>query len=320
MKQAFIKLHLSILLAGFTGILGKVITLNEGLLVWYRMMLAAVVMGILLFTPRQQSTPRQSTPQPPKGGANRDYSLYPPFRGLGGWGRSVWSLFGVGSLLALHWVFFFGSIKASNVSVGVVCFSLTGFFTALLEPLMNYRRISFKELAFSLITLAGIVLIFHFDIRYRTGVVLGVVSSLLAALFTITNKQVAGKYTSSVMLFYEMLGGFLLLTLLMPFYLHFFPVETLLPNGQDIVYLLIFVVFCTVLLYLLQIDVLKQISAFTVNLNYNLEPVYSILIAMLFLGEAKELTFSFYIGLGLILLSVLLQTWNVWRTKLPLHK
>jgi drug/metabolite transporter (DMT)-like permease len=302
MKQAFIKLHLSILLAGFTGILGKVITLNEGLLVWYRMMLAAVVMGIFLFIPRQQSTP-----QPP-GGANRNHSLYPPSRGLGGGLSRGWTLFGVGSLLALHWVFFFGSIKASNVSVGVVCFSLTGFFTALLEPLLNHRRISFKELAFSLITLAGIVLIFHFDIRYRTGVVLGVVSSLLAALFTITNKQVGGKYTSSVMLFYEMLGGFLLLTLLMPFYLHFFPVETILPNAQDILYLLIFVVFCTVLLYLLQIDVLKQISAFTVNLNYNLEPVYSILIAMIFLGEAKELTFSFYIGLGLILLSVLLQT------------
>ncbi|MDR3140601.1 MAG: DMT family transporter [Tannerellaceae bacterium] len=285
MKQAFIKLHLSILLAGFTGILGKVIALNEGLLVWYRMMFAAAVMGVVLLFRRY---PRRY-PRPAR-------------------------LFGVGSLLALHWVFFFGSIKASNVSVGVVCFSLTGFFTALLEPLLNHRRVSFKELAFSLITLAGIGLIFHFDVRYRTGVALGVVSALLAALFTITNKQAGGKCASSVMLFYEMLGGFLLLTLLMPFYLYFFPVETMLPDAQDAVCLLIFAVFCTVLLYLLQIEVLKQISAFTVNLSYNLEPVYSILIAMLFLGEAKELSFSFYIGLGLILLSVLLQTWNVRRT------
>lgn len=280
MKQAFIKLHLSILLAGFTGIFGKVITLNEGLLVWYRMMLAAVVMGVVLLL-RLRRYPRP------------------------------WRLFGVGSLLALHWVFFFGSIKASNVSVGVVCFSLAGFFTALLEPLLNHRRVSFKELAFSLITLAGIGLIFHFDVRYRTGIVLGVVSALLAALFTITNKQAGGKCASSVMLFYEMLGGFLLLTLLMPFYLYFSPVETMLPDRQDVACLLVFVVFCTVLLYLLQIDVLKQISAFTVNLSYNLEPVYSILIAMLFLGEAKELSFSFYTGLGLILLSVLLQTWHV---------
>jgi drug/metabolite transporter (DMT)-like permease len=101
----------------------------------------------------------------------------------------------------------------------------------------------------------------------------------------------------------------------MPLYMHFFPVVTILPTTQDVAYLLIFVVFCTVLLYLLQIDVLKQISAFTVNLSYNLEPLYSILIALLFLGEAKELTPSFYIGLTFILLSVLLQTWHVWRMK-----
>jgi drug/metabolite transporter (DMT)-like permease len=315
MKQAFIKLHLSILLAGFTGIFGKIITLNEGLLVWYRMMLAAVVMGVVLVLRRRPNPP----PIPLKGGLRETIETVgtigtnlstPP---LGGWGVG-------GSLLALHWVFFFGSIKASNVSIGVVCFSLTGFFTALLEPLLNHRRISFKEVAFSLITVAGIWLIFHFDVRYRTGIVLGIVSALLAALFTITNKRIVGRRPSSVMLFYEMLGGFLLLTLLMPLYLHFFPVETILPTTQDVAYLLLFVVFCTVFLYLLQIDVLKQISAFTVNLSYNLEPVYSILIAMLFLGEAKELTFSFYIGLGLILLSVLLQTWNIWRKKLPLHK
>jgi drug/metabolite transporter (DMT)-like permease len=299
MKQAFIKLHLSILLAGFTGIFGKIITLNEGLLVWYRMMLAAVVMGVVVLPPN-----------PLKGGLRGTNLSTPPLGGWGVGGGGGVSCGVAGSLLALHWVFFFGSIKASNVSIGVVCFSLTGFFTALLEPLLNHRRVSLRELAFSLITVAGIWLIFHFDAQYRTGIVLGIVSALLAALFTITNKRVVGRRSSSVMLFYEMLGGFLLLTLLMPLYLHFFPVETILPKTQDIAYLLIFVVFCTVLLYLLQIDVLKQISAFTVNLSYNLEPLYSILIAMLFLGEAKELTASFYTGLGLILLSVLLQTWS----------
>ncbi|MDR1201211.1 MAG: DMT family transporter [Tannerellaceae bacterium] len=304
MKQAFIKLHLSILLAGFTGIFGKIITLNEGLLVWYRMMLAAVVMAVILLL-------RHSSPSPnlQKRGLIRTILSV---SSLGGWSGRL-KLFGVGSLLALHWVFFFGSIKASNVSIGVICFSLTGFFTAILEPLISHRRISFRELAFSLIALAGIGLIFHFDVQYRKGILLGIASSLLAALFTITNKQTGSKYASSVMVFYEMLGGFLLLTLLIPLYLHFFPVETILPDTQDFIYLLIFVVCCTVLLYLLQIDVLKQISAFTVNLSYNLEPVYSIIIAMFFLGEAKELTFSFYIGLGFILFSVLLQTWNVWR-------
>lgn len=303
MKQAFIKLHISILLAGFTGIFGKIITLNEGLLVWYRMLIASVIMLLILKLPLYSLAKRHKTG-----------TSFPPLSWEGKPGVGI-SLLGVGALLALHWVFFFGSIKASNVSIGVVCFSLTGFFTAILEPLINRRRISFKELSFSLITLIGILLIFHFDIRYRTGILLGIVSALLAALFTITNKQVGSEYSSFVMLLYEMVGGFLLLTLLMPLYLHFFPVETILPNKQDVVYLLIFVIFCTVLLYLLQIGVLKKISAFTVNLSYNLEPVYSIIIAMLFLDEAKELNFSFYIGLGLIILSVLLQTWNVWQSK-----
>lgn len=289
MKQSFIKLHISILLAGFTGIFGKIIMLNEGLLVWYRMLITSLVMLAVLQYGKKL--------------------LYLPLKGTGG------RLFGVGSLLALHWVFFFGSIKASNVSIGVICFSLTGFFTAILEPLMNRRKISVKELLFSLITLIGILFIFHFDVRFRTGILLGIVSSLFAALFTITNKQVGKEYSSAVMLFYEMVGGFLLLSLLMPLYLYFFPVETIIPGKTDIIFLLLFSVFCTALLYLLQIDVLKSVSAFTVNLSYNLEPVYSILIAMLFLGEAKELNFSFYIGLSLIILSVLLQTINVWHTR-----
>ncbi|MDH6305949.1 drug/metabolite transporter (DMT)-like permease [Parabacteroides sp. PF5-5] len=309
MRQAFIKLHISILLAGFTGIFGKIITLNEGLLVWYRMLITAIIMLLVLFTP----------PNPLKGGLEKRPS-FPPFRGSGGesGGGMSFRMFGVGALLALHWVFFFGSIKASNVSIGVICFALTGFFTALLEPLMNKRRISLKEVAFSLITLLGILLIFHFDARYRTGILLGIVSALLAALFTITNKQLGKEYPSSVMLLYEMIGGFLLLSFLMPFYLYFFPTESIIPTGKDFLYLLVFSVFCTALLYLLQIDVLKTISAFTVNLSYNLEPVYSIIIAMLFLGEAKELNLYFYIGLGLIILSVLLQSWNVWRTSQPI--
>ncbi len=288
MKKAFIKLHVSILLAGFTGIFGKIITLNEGLLVWYRMLITSLIMlAVLWISKRLQRVP------PTK----------------------AWQMFGVGSLLALHWVFFFGSIKASNVSIGVICFSLTGFFTAILEPLLNGRRISFREVSFSLITLAGILLIFHFDARYRTGIILGIISSLLAALFTITNKKIGTDYASSIMLLYEMIGGFLCLTLLLPSYLYYFPVESILPDGKDVVYLLVFSVCCTVFLYLLQIDVLKTISAFTVNLSYNLEPVYSIIIAMLFLGESKELTFVFYIGLGLIILSVALQTHHILKRK-----
>jgi len=220
---------------------------------------------------------------------------------------------GVGLLLALHWVFFYGSIKASNVSIGVVCFSLTGFFTAIFEPLINRHRISVKELFLSLIAVAGILLIFQLDVRYRTGISLGIVSSALAALFIITNKKIGVRHTSSTMLLYEMVGGFAAISCLLPLYLYFFPTDYVIPHQSDIIYLLLLSVFCTIGLYLLQIEALRKISAFTVNLSYNLEPIYSILLAMLIFHEAKELNWSFYAGLGLIILSVLLQSLSVRR-------
>ena len=217
----------------------------------------------------------------------------------------------VGLLLAAHWLFFYGSIKASNVSIGVVCLSLMSFFTALFEPLINRHRVSWREMLFSLLGVLGIFLIFNFDTRYRAGIGMGVVSSALASLFTICNKKVSAGYPASTMLLYEMGGGFLGLICILPVYLYFFPVASILPAMNDWIYLLLFASVCTVWLYILQIQVLKQISAFTFNLTYNLEPIYSIIGAMILFGEARDLNFSFYIGLGLIFMSVVLQSLNV---------
>lgn len=281
MNNRFIKLHISILLAGFTGLFGKLISLNEGLLVWYRMLFAAVVFYcILLIGNKLEKIP---------------------------W-REKLKICGVGVLLALHWVSFFGSIKLANISIGVVCFSTTSFFTALLEPFIIRRRFAVRELFFSLIAVAGIALIFQFDTRYRVGISIGILSAALAALFTITNKKVGTHHNTRTVLLYELAGGFLGLTCLLPFYLYFFPVDTILPNLSDFLYLLILAVICTIGLQILQIQALKSISAFTVNLSYNLEPIYSIILAILFFGEAKELNYAFYIGLSMIFLSVLLQT------------
>lgn len=285
MKEAFIKLHVSVLIAGATGIFGRLISLNEGLLVWYRMLFATVMFFLLLWML----------------GKLKRVSF-----------RDVCKIGSVGMLLAIHWLFFYGSIKASNVSIGVVCLSLMSFFTALFEPLINRHRISLGEIACSLIGVLGIILIFHFDTRYRLGIGMGILSSALASLFTICNKKVSVGYTSSTMLMYEMGGGFLGLSCLLPLYLSFFPVASILPSLTDLVYLLLFASVCTVLLYILQIQVLKKISAFTFNLTYNLEPIYSIIAAMFLFHEAKELNASFYVGLGLILFSVLLHSAGVF--------
>lgn len=268
------------MLAGLTGIFGKLITLNEGLLVWYRLLFTSILVFVFLLAIKK--IPKVS---------------FRDFRRI-----SV-----IGGLLAIHWIFFYGSIKASNISIGVVCFSAIGFFTAIFEPLILRTRFSAKELIYSLITLAGVALIFSFDLRFRTGIILGIISSALASLFTIATKKIGKDYPPRTILLYEMLGGFIVLSLILPFYLKAFPVESILPDAHDLIYLLLFCIFCTILLQLLQIQVLKKISAFTVNLSYNLEPVYSIILAMLFFGEAKELNYAFYAGVSLIVLSVILQ-------------
>lgn len=286
MKKDYILLHLSVFIAGFTGVLGRLISLDSAVLVWYRMAFAGLLMfAFLLFTKQYKKS------------AFRDKL----------------QMGGVGMLLCLHWVFFYASIKSSNVSIGVVCFSLVGFFTALFEPIINRHRFSVREFLFSLLTLLGIYLIFQFDARYRLGICLGIVSSALYALFAIANQRVGKHYEAKNMLFWEMTGGLLGLSLLLPIYQIFIPVGELIPSGLDMAYLSFMVVICTIGLCLLQIIVLQKIAAFTVNLTYNLEPVYSIILSMFIFKEYKELNVAFYCGIALIILSVALQTWSEVR-------
>ena len=291
MKKDYLLLHLSVFIAGFTGVLGRLITLDSAILVWWRMAAAAVIMWLVLRVSKQ------------RGVDARGASLQQRFKF-----RDILQMGGVGMLLCLHWVFFYASIKASNVSIGVVCFSLVGFFTALLEPIINRHKFSGREFLFSLLTILGIYLIFQFDARYRLGIALGVVSSALYALFAITNQRVGKHYEAKNMLLWEMVGGLIGLTCLIPIYNAFIPVGRLYPVGMDYPYLAFMVVVCTIGLCLLQIIVLQKIPAFTVNLTYNLEPVYSIILSMFIFSEYKELNFSFCIGIALIILSVVLQT------------
>ena len=288
MKKAFLELHISIILAGWTGIFGKLLTLSAGLLVFWRIAIAGVCLWIWA------TLAKKLEPVPIKD-------------------RIAVML--VGALLALQWVLFYGSIKASNVSIGVVAFSSVGFFTAILEPLMNGRRISIRELLFSCVTVAGISLIFHFDTQYRFGIMLGLASAAASALLAIYFKRFRAKYSSVTVMSWQLLGGFVFSALALPVYTALMPPEPFFPGWPDIIYLPIFAVFCTLFMYILQIQALEHISAFTVNLSYNLEPVYSIILAMILFGEARDLGPSFYAGVGLIALSVALQTASVMRER-----
>ena len=285
-QRGFVQLHLSVLLAGFTGLFGRLITLNEVDIVWYRMLFTSLILLVFTGLPRV------------------------------GWHKFL-QLCGCGALLGLHWMLFYGSIKASNVSIGVICFSLIGFFTAIFEPLVNRRRLSWTELLFSLITVLGVLCIFSFDARYRYGIMIGIVSSAVCALYAICNKKVSVGVRSRTVLMYQMSGGLVLVSGIIPIYLMFFPSSqpvVVIPDGNNLWFMLCHALFCTVGMYLLQIQALKRLSAFTVNLTYNLEPCYTIILAFLVFGEGREINFSFYIGIVLILLSVLLQTRRAFLT------
>lgn len=281
MRHPYLLLHVAVILAGFTGIFGKLITLNEGLLTWYRVLISSAALFLWLhFT---------KTPHP---------------RSL----RDKLGIASVGVIITIHWLFFYGSIKYSNVSIGVVCYALTSCFTALLVPVINKKRLVFSEIVLSLLTMAGIGLIFHFDTSHQTGIILGVISSVFAALYTIYNEKLVQKFNTKVINFYQIFGGTVALTLLLPVYLHIFPTSYLIPDLNDTLYLFILALFCTVGLYWLFAEALRKIPAFTVNLTFNLEPVYAIALAFLIFQEAKEVNLSFYAGLLLVMTSVVLQT------------
>lgn len=283
--NSFIKLHIAVFLAGFTGVFGKLIHLDAFVLVWYRMLLVTFFLFfILLFSKKLQ--------------------------------KISWKDFGkmalIGSIIAIHWVTFYGSIAHSNISIGVVCFSLCGFFSALAEPLLLKKKFSLTNLLLSMIVIVGIGLIFSFDHRYRTGILYGTVSAALASVFTILNRKYSSTCSSSNMLLYQMGTGFLLLTLLSPIYLRMNPEIAIIPGNMDFLFLSILAIVCTILPFMFQIQVLRHISVFTVNLTYTMEPIYSILIAFIFFGEAREVNFAFYVGLVIIIVAVLLQNMNTF--------
>ena len=195
MKKAFLQLHIAIFLAGFTGILGRLITLNEGLLVWWRLFISAVTMWILFgLMKRLQKISRADTIK----------------------------ILGVGFIAALHWVSFFGSIKFANISVALVCFSAVGFFTAVFEPLIVRRKFSVVELLLGLLVMAGIYIIFHFDPEYKKGIIIGIISAMLGALFPIFNRILLRRMNTETLITYELTGGLLSLTILLPLYLTVF--------------------------------------------------------------------------------------------------
>jgi drug/metabolite transporter (DMT)-like permease len=279
MKKAFFQLHIAVFLAGFTGLLGKLISFNEGMIVWYRLLFTAVTMWILF-------------------GFMKKLRRIPVI--------DILKIGGVGFIAALHWVTFYGSIKYSNISVALVCFSAIGFFTALFEPLILRRKINWVELLLGLITIAGIYIIFRFDGKYQTGIIIGVISAVLASLFPIFNREFLKRINVETMLTWQQTGGLIALSVLLPFYLKKFPVQHFIPGWEDLGWLLVLAWFCSVIAFQFSSNALKKLSAFTVNLTYNLEPVYGIILAFIVKKENEFLSKWFYIGFAVIAVALII--------------
>lgn len=237
--------------------------------------------------------------------------------------KEVLKLAGIGCLVCIHWVCFYGSIKYSNVSVSLSCLATTSFFTSLIEPLINRRRPKFYEVILGLLIIPGIYMIFYFTSFYETGIILGLLAALLAATFTALNKTVVHIHDARSMTFIELGSGCLFLTLILPFYLHIFPDAGITPSQSDWFYLLLLSIGCTTLPFVLALRALNHLSAFASTLTVNLEPVYGILMAIPFFHENKEMDWRFYIGAGIILLSVfahpLLRSRFEKKEEIPIH-
>lgn len=288
MKKALIQLHIAVFLWGFTGVLGRLISLNEGLLVWWRILFTLIILLSILIL-------------------RKEFTRLKPLTAL--------RLAGIGTLLALHWVCFFGSIKASNVSIALTCLSSAALLTAFLEPIFTKKKFSLLEIVLGLMGLAGIIFIFHFEPQFKTGIIIGCIASLLSVVFTLFNKKYIEVASVNNVMFYELGGGWLLLTALMPLYLSYFPSQQFMPSITDVMWLVILSGICTVVAMNLSLQSLKKISAFTQNLTLNLEPVYGIILAFFIYKEQDDLSGNFYIGFGLILLAVALQMFRVVRKR-----
>lgn len=274
-------MHAAIFLWGFTGLLGKFIQLNEGMLVWYRMLISSI--AIALFLLYKKSIPKIS-------------------------GKEIIIIGLIGILVMLHWLTFYGSIKASSISVAMICLSAIALFSSIIEPLVNKAPFDYLEIIFSAMAVTGIYTIYNSDLTASTGIILGLTSAFLSAVFSIFNKRIASKYESLTISLIELSSGWLFLTLLLPVYFSFVHTTKFIPSSEDFLYLMILSVVCTVFTWILSLQALRKVSAYTMALALNLEPIYGIILAILFAGEGKLMNKGFMTGAIIILITVILHT------------
>ncbi|NKI27806.1 DMT family transporter [Arenibacter sp. 6A1] len=272
----YLLLHLIVFVWGFTAVLGKLITLDALPLVWYRMTIAVtLILGYILFK-------RFPLKVPPK--------------------TLIMLVIG-GIVIAMHWVTFFKAIKVSNVSVTLACLSTGAFFTALLEPFWYGRKMIWYELLFGVVVILGLLVMFDVESGYLLGVLLALTSAFLSAVFSLINGKLIQSEKPSVIAFYELGSGVLFLSLYILFTGGFTP-EFFEVSQNDWIFIFILASVCTAYALIASVKVMRFISPYTVMLTINLEPVYGLVLAFIFLGDSEKMDALFYVGALMILCTV----------------
>ncbi|HCE53798.1 MAG: DMT family transporter [Lutibacter sp.] len=272
----YLHLHFLVFIWGFTAILGALISIDAIPLVWYRM-LFAVIFVFIYFVIKKKSL-----------------SIGP---------KALLKFFIGGVIIAVHWIFFFSSIKVANVSVALIALSTGALFTSFIEPLFFRRRINFIELLFGLIVIAGLYIILNVEGDYTLGIIYALIASFLSVLFTVLNGLYVRKYTAEVISFYQLLFGVGFITIYVLFTTGF-TFEQFALKPSDFTYLLILSSICTAYAFIVSVKIMKHLTPFTVILTLNLEPVYGIILAVLIFGEKEKMSTQFYVGATVILLIV----------------
>ena len=275
----YLKLHIVVLLFGFTAILGKLITLPPVEMVFYRTLLAAIGMPTLLTLRRQ----------PLRVGTKEGLII-----------------FLTGFIVAAHWITFFLSARISNVSVSLVGFATASLWTALLDPIVSRQRIRALELTFGIAVIIGLYVIFAADFSYVEGLIMAIVSGLTCAIFSIINSKMVRRVGASQITLYEMAGACIAIALYFPLYVSEGNELQLMPSGSDWIGLLTLAWVCSVYAYSVAVEIMKRMPVFFVQLTMNMEPIYGILLAVLIFGSTEKMDFSFYTGTAIVLMSVLL--------------
>lgn len=281
-RSDYFKLHFIVFLWGFTAILGKLITIPTVEMVFYRAILAALGMSVVIAATKGTF------------GVSR---------------KQLLQLILVGFIVAIHWVSFFGSARASNVSVSLVGFATNSLWTAILVPWFNKTGIKKFELMLGLVVLFGLYIIFSFDFQYRLGLFLAVLAGLTSAIFSILNSKLVRDIPAYTITLYEMIGIVMGLALFMPLYKQLWaPGQTLhlVPGAMDWFYIAILAIVCSVYAYSTAVELMKKLSVFLIQLSLNLEPVYGIVMAVLIFGDKEKMGANFYLGTAIILSAVLL--------------